>query len=106
MDNDILNNIGIEYSSEIEVETNLVEYNPYFTEKPSSVEEIELNLLLYNPYTFETLSIDNYNINEIYEWLVTDDFAPFISDDDNEITYYFKVTKLSMLPDVFSAEYQ
>lgn len=95
MDNDILNNIGIEYSSEIEVETNLVEYNPYFTEKPSSVEEIELNLLLYNPYTFETLSIDNYNINEIYEWLVTDDFAPFISDDDREITYYFKVTKLS-----------
>ena len=95
MDNDILNNIGIEYSSEIEVETNLVEYNPYFTEKPSSVEEIELNLLLYNPYTFETLSIDSYNINEIYEWLVTDDFAPFVSDDDREITYYFKVTKLS-----------
>ena len=95
MDNDMLNNIGVEYSSDIEIETNLVEYNPYFKENPSDTNEIELNLLLYNPYTFEALSIDKYNMDEIYEWLITDNFAPFISDDDWEITYYFKVVKLS-----------
>lgn len=95
MDNDMFNDIGIEYSSEVEIETNLIEYNPYFTESPSNTNEIELNLLLYNPYTLEALSIDQYNIDEIYEWLITDNFAPFISDDDREIIYYFKVTKLS-----------
>lgn len=33
-------------------------------------------------------------IRDIESWLVTDEFAPFISDDDKNVTYYFKVVNI------------
>lgn len=92
---DIFNNIGVEYTSSIEIENNLVEYSPYFMESFSDTPEIELNLLLYNSVTMETLAINQYNMEEIYDWLITDNFAPFISDDNRGIIYYFKLIRLS-----------
>lgn len=93
-DNDMFHDIGIEYTSEVELDNNLVEYNPYYVENSSDTSEIELNLLLYNPITMEAVPIDDYDINELYDWLITDDFSPFISDDNQDIIYYFKVIKL------------
>jgi phage-related protein len=95
MDNDMFNDIGVEYSTNVELETNLIEYNPYFIENPSEAEDIELNLLLYDPYTMKPLAINQYNIDEIYDWLITDNFVPFISDDNRRVIYYFKVVKLT-----------
>lgn len=93
-DNDMFHDIGNEYVSEVEVENNLVRYNPYYNEVFSDTNEIELKLLLYNPLTMEALSIYDYNIEDIMDWLITDDFVPFISDDNQDIIYYFKVIKL------------
>lgn len=75
---DMFNSIGVEYSSE-------------------DVQNIELNLALYNPLTNEPLSIDEINIEEMMDWLITEDYAPFISDDDLEIIYYFKVVNLKKM---------
>ena len=93
--NDLFNTIGVEYSSNIEIENDLIEYSPYFTESSSDTSEIELDLLLYNSITMEALSINQYNMEEIYDWLITDNFVPFISDDNRGIIYYFKVINLS-----------
>jgi phage-related protein len=74
----MFNSIGVEYSSE-------------------DVQDIELNLALYNPLTNEPLSIDEINMDEIMDWLITEDYVPFISDDDLEIIYYFKVVNLKKM---------
>ena len=92
-DNDMFHDMGIEYSSDMEVENNLIEYSPYYKENPSEPSEIELDLLLYNPDTMEALPI-NDNIDELMSWLITDDFAPFITDDNPDVIYYFKVVNL------------
>ena len=93
-DDNLLNEVGVEYLSDIEIENNLVEYNPFFKENPSETSEIELNLILYNPTTVEPVPINNYDIDNLYDWLITDNFAPFISDDNPDLIYYFKVVKL------------
>lgn len=93
-DNGVLNDIGVEYITEVSIEHDLVEYNPYYTENPTKTNEIELNLVLYNPITMKPLDITKVDIEVLYDWLITDDFSPFISDDDTSLIYYFKVVKI------------
>ena len=94
---DFFNTIGVEYSTNAEIENDSIGYSPYFTESSSDTSEIELDLLLYNSFTMEALSINQYNLRELYDWLITDEFVPFISDDDRDIIYYFKVINLSKI---------
>lgn len=93
-DNSIFHSVGISYTSELQVETDITEYSPYFKEVSSETDEIELNLVLYDPMTMLPLSIDDFNMDELYDWLITDDFCPFISDDDVELVYYFKTVRI------------
>lgn len=93
-DSNVLNNIGIEYTSDVSMEQGLNEYNPYYTEDISDVSEIELNLGIYDPFTMKPISITEMDMEILYDWLITDNFAPFISDDDVDLIYYFKVTRL------------
>lgn len=93
-DSGILNNMGIEYISDISMEQGLNEYNPYYTENISDVSEIELNLGIYNPFTMKPMNISEIDMEVLYDWLITDNFAPFISDDDIDLIYYFKVVRL------------
>lgn len=95
-DNDMFHDMGMEYSSDMEVENNLIEYSPYYKENPSEPSDIELDLVLYNPLTMEAIPI-NDNIDELMDWLITDDFVPFITDDNPDIIYYFKVIKLQKI---------
>ncbi len=92
-DDEIFNEIGTEYKEDISVEHNLVEYNPYYIQNSTEIKEVEMNLLLYNPKTMTPLKINE--TEDIYNWLITDDFASFISDDDPEIIYYFKVVSIT-----------
>ena len=90
-DTNMFNDIGIEYTSDISIENDLVEYNPYYTESFSESSDIELNLLIYDSTTMEAIDIDLVDMEQIMDWLCTENFAPFISDDDRDLIYYFKV---------------
>lgn len=93
--NNMLNNIAVDYISDVIIENSLVDYHPYFTETFSESNDIELDLLVYDYTTMTALDIDEIDMEAIYDWLITDSFAPFISDDDLDVIYYFKVTKIS-----------
>ena len=90
-DTNMFNDIGVEYTSDISIENDLVEYNPYYTESFSESSDIELNLLIYDSTTMEAIDIDLVDMEQIMDWLCTENFAPFISDDDRDLIYYFKV---------------
>ena len=90
-DTNMFNDIGIEYTSDISIENDLVEYNPYYTESFSESSDIELNLVIYDSTTMEAIDIDLVDMEQIMDWLCTENFAPFISDDDRDLIYYFKV---------------
>ena len=93
-DTSMFHDMGVEYTSSMSVENDAVNYNPLFTESFELPREIEMMLLMYNPNTMEPMSIKEIDIEDIYDWLITEDFAPFISDDDMDLVYYFKVTKI------------
>ena len=91
----LLNNIGVLYQIDYATLNGLVDYLPYYGENFTEPQYIELNLLIYDHNTMESIDVNEINLEEIYDWLLTDDFAPFISDDDKEIIYYFKVVRIS-----------
>lgn len=93
--NNMLNNIAVDYISDVIIENSLVDYHPYFTETFSESNDIELDLLVYDYTTMTALDINEIDMEAIYDWLITDSFAPFISDDDLDVIYYFKVIKIS-----------
>ena len=93
-DSGIFNDVGIEYSSDISIEHNLIDYNPCYIENFAETNEIELNLLVYNPITMKPIDITNSDLEILYDWLITDNFVPFVSDDDVDLTYYFKVVRI------------
>ena len=91
----MLNNIAVDYVTDVKIENNLIDYHPYFTESFAESSDVELNLLVYDFNTMTALDFNDIDIEAIYDWLITDSFAPFISDDDLDVIYYFKVTKIS-----------
>lgn len=93
-DETIFNDVGVEYTSDVTIENALVDYNPYYTEVFSEPKDIELNLLMYDPNTMEAVDINSIDMEQIMDWLCTENFAPFISDDDKTLIYYFKVISL------------
>lgn len=97
LNQDLINKIGINYASNITLENELNKYNPFYSETFSQPETIELNLLLYDSNTMQPLEKGDYDIEELYDWLITDYFAPFISDDDTDMIYYFKVVNISKM---------
>lgn len=93
-DSSIFNDVGTEYTSDISIEHNLVDYNPCYIENFAETNEIELNLLVYNPITMKPIDISSSDVETLYDWLITDNFVSFISDDDVDLTYYFKVVRI------------
>ena len=93
-DSNVFNEIGTEYKEDIAIEQNTVEYNPYYVQTPSEIKNVELNLLIYDPSTMSPIKIEESDLEEIYNWLITDNFVSFISDDDPETIYYFKVISI------------
>lgn len=93
-DSGVFNDVGIEYAEDVNVDQSLIEYNPYYTSSISETKEIELNLVVYNPLTMEPIDFFDTDIESLYDWLITDNFSQFISDDDTDLIYYFKVIRI------------
>ena len=93
--NYLLNDIGVTYEIDYATLNSLIDYMPYYGENFVEPTYVEMDLLVYNPETMESLDMSEIDTEAIYDWLLTDYFAPFISDDDKEIIYYFKVVKIA-----------
>lgn len=92
-DNNIFNEMGVSYSKSISVDNNTSK-NPYYVENNDDTEDVILNMLLIDELG-NPKSWDHYSLTEITDWLITEEFKPFISEDNEELTYYFRVTKIS-----------
>lgn len=87
---DILNEIGVSYSSDLSIEENCGYIQ--FTEQTSETDDIVLELCLEKDNI--ALVWTNEIFNEISKWLLSDDFEKFVSYDNLDYHYYFKCTKI------------
>lgn len=88
MDSDFFSGYGLSYNEEITL-NKVSKVTSFYEKKEGSVEDVVLQLYrtdgVGNPIPWE-----DYNIQDIMDWLVTDDFSPFISEDNLDKVYYFK----------------
>ena len=91
-DNDILLKSGNTWSRTIRDESSSV-YNPMYLEEKEETEEVTLNLISIDENGVLTPWTDD-KIKNVTDWLICNDFAPFISNDNPDYTYYFLCTKI------------
>lgn len=90
VDNDsIINQFGMTYSENLEKQDS-PSLNPLFKSSgEKEPDDITLCFALVN-LNGEPIQWSSDKIEEVYDWLMTDDFAPFVSDDNLDMVYYFK----------------
>ena len=93
LNSDILNSRGSIYSRTLTRETESV-YNPVYTESIDDTEEVILNFTVVDKYG-QLISWDNEMIKEFTDLFITEDFVPFISQDNPDYIYYFMTTKIN-----------
>lgn len=91
-DNDFFKEIGLSYSEEITPDGNFSS-NPYYIKNVGDTEDIVLNLARVNKYG-DKIRWDEESLTEVVDWLITDSFRPFVSEDNEDIYYYFKAKKI------------
>ena len=91
-DNDTIKEYGEIYNKPLSNEGNLSN-TPFYSEKESKEQELVLNIMLKDSYgNAKQWSRDT--IQSITDWIITDNFVPFISMDDESIVYYIKCTSI------------
>jgi hypothetical protein len=97
-DDDKFHKMRVDYVSDVNIENNVNDYTPFYSEKFSTPDDITLNLIMYNPDTMKALKPYEYDMEELHDFLIGDGgFNEFISDDDKEVIYYFKPIKISKM---------
>lgn len=91
-DNNLFNIYGLSYNEEISLNKSGVDMS-HFVKGEGTIEEIELNLVLVDKDN-NPLIWDDYSIMEITNWLITDSFVEFISEDNIDLVYYLKTKKI------------
>lgn len=91
-DSNMFNPYGLSYSQEISLSKGGKDMS-HFTEESEEIGEIELNIALIdkndNPVVW-----DDYTTMDITDWLITDSFVEFISEDNVDLVYYLKTKKI------------
>ncbi|MDV9712393.1 phage tail family protein [Clostridioides difficile] len=91
--NDIFNDYGFMYSETIE-KVKSYNGNPTFFKGEKDTSEIVLKICLTDG-NYVPRKWSDYDIEEICAWIKTDDFVEFISEDNVELIYYVKATKIA-----------
>lgn len=91
-DSDILNTYGIIYSEDISLVKNS-KTSSYYINENNDTENIVLQLY-YVDENDKLLVWDDEKLQDTYKWLVSEDFLPFISEDNMNLTYYIKAIKI------------
>lgn len=87
LDDDVLMDYGIKYKEGLKTESS--RNNQFYYSETSEVETITITLGLADKFKNpKTWTIDERR--KIIDWMVTDKFCKFVSEDDTSICYYFK----------------
>ena len=90
---DIINQLGTVYIENIKVE-NTRTNNPYYLFESRETETLTLEFAYVDLESQVALPWDEEKIDEVVNWLFTDTFKPFISQDNDELVYYLKAIKI------------
>lgn len=91
-DSNAFNPYGLSYNQGISVSKNRGDIS-HFVEENEEIPEIELNIALVDKYN-NPIAWDDNTIIEITDWLITDSFVEFISEDNVDLVYYLKTKKI------------
>lgn len=91
-DSNTFNQVGMTYQESIDKQDSPSSTPFYISSDSKDTEEIVLNLMLVN--NDEAVVWDEMKIEEVYDWLITEDFVPFISEDNLDRVFYFKTSKI------------
>lgn len=93
-ESNILNEYGIVYSEDVTLLKNSGTSSSYYKNEDSETEDIVLQLWHVDEND-KPLIWDDEKLKDTYSWLIGDEeFLPFVSEDNMNLTYYFKVTKI------------
>lgn len=89
---DILNEYGLSYSEDV---TLLKSSNTtsYYVNESKDIDNITLELY-YVDEENKLLVWDEEKLKDTLEWITSDDFIPFVSEDNIDLTYYVKAIKI------------
>lgn len=92
-DDNLFHQMGISYQETIERQDSS-QYMPFYTNTGNdSTEDVVLKMLLVDE-NGKSKVWDETKVEEVMNWLITDDFKPFKSEDNLNMVYYFKVSKI------------
>lgn len=91
-ESNILNRYGLNFNRGISLDNGGRDMS-HFVQDSDNIEEIELNIALIDS-EFMPIAWDDETIMHITSWLITDSFVEFISEDNIDLTYYLKTTKI------------
>jgi len=93
MDSDVLNEYGLTYTEDLEADSTF-NNNPYFKGKKETAQTITLCFCLAD-MNGKAYVWDDHKTEAIFDWLIQEDFKPFVSKDNIELTYYLKAKKIA-----------
>lgn len=93
-EDEIFSQRGISYQESIEQQDSSQQMPLYTNNINDSVEDVVLQLLLVGENNNAKVWTEE-KVQEVMDWLVTDDFKPFISEDNLDMIYYFKVSNIT-----------
>ena len=91
---DILNTIGTTYIETVKAENTRTDNPYYLLDSKGTTETLLLEFAYVDLKDNSPLPWDEEKIDEIVNWLYKESFKPFVSYDNDEITYYLKATKI------------
>lgn len=91
MGSEILNEIGVKYSRDVARDEGST-LNPTYTTTEEEPEDVVLNLVYAEENKPKSWNADV--LNAVKSWLITDYFAPFVSEDFPNFVYYFKCSSI------------
>lgn len=90
--NDILNEYGVSYSEDLTLIKNS-QTTSYYTNELKDTDDIVLELY-YVDDDNKLLVWDDEKLKDTLEWITSNDFIPFVSEDNIDLTYYVKTIKV------------
>lgn len=92
-ENDILTSVGVPFSRSVSSSGEYSSNNPLFKKEEKEPDEIVLNFMYIDKHYIPQQWTES-KIIDIKEWIVTEDFIPFISGDNPNYVTYMMCTKI------------
>ena len=93
LDDDVLRDFGNIYNNDLSVDANF-NNTPFYSDNITKDKDMVLNIMLVEKDEITPAEWDVSTISMVCDWLISDNFQPFISYDNSNIVYYIKCTNI------------